>query len=163
MCGAQLPLLEVRVSLPDLDPLAQCTSDLNSKRDDIPQAPLAASLTRETSARTCSLSLPMERGPRTGKLGPVWGAQCGEPSHHPALKTPGLEKSEGQARSAPIPSSVSLHRTTLLSPGSELTPPGALALKQLFFFLEFFQEYKLLLPPKTKLKRSQGTRIKGEL
>lgn len=75
--------------------------------------------------------------------------------------------SEGQACSAPIPSIVSLHTTALLSPGSEqlsvdLTPPGALALKQLLFFLEFFQEYKLLLPLKTKPReaRASGSKVR---
>lgn len=60
--GHSLPLLEVRVSLPDLDPLVQCAAALNNKHDDIPYTPLAVSLYK-TDLSTCSLSLPMEEGP----------------------------------------------------------------------------------------------------
>lgn len=85
--GFSLPLPEVRVSLPNLHLLAQCTVALNSKHDDSPHGPLAVSFTGVTSAYThfhflWRKDLPITAlGPRTGKLG-----QMQESSHCPALR-----------------------------------------------------------------------------
>lgn len=68
------------MSLPDLDPLAQCIAALSGKRDDIPHTPPAVRLTRVTSVHAHSHFL-WRKDPGQESL-----ARCEEPSHCAALK-----------------------------------------------------------------------------